>query len=352
MKNTKGITLIALVVTIVVLLILAGVSLNLVIGNNGIIIKGKEAKEEMAQAQVEEAVMFAITSLTIENNGSTSGITPMDIAEQVKKENSQYKNVYAKNESNFPTQIIFADENRKVYVNINNSNSMYEVDIAEEDIAPIDLFIYEVISEEETGVTNGYDSLTTKTARITGLNPKYCNGVDDGYQSENGEVYPDTNYEIILEDGSKITDTLVIPYQVEIEGEMYRITETNISAPGQISGSVSGHDFPKVKTIIFPNTVTKIFSDAKSWNTITTKIILSNNLVELEDRALLGLIEVKNIEIPNSVKNIGKFVFYDWKNDQTITFLGTMEEWNKINIDSSNNYYLGQVTIICSDGTI
>ena len=37
MKGNKGITLVALVVTIVVLLILAGISLNLVLGQNGII---------------------------------------------------------------------------------------------------------------------------------------------------------------------------------------------------------------------------------------------------------------------------------------------------------------------------
>ena len=43
-KTEKGITLVALVVTIVVLLILAGVSINLVLGNNGIIAKAKEAE--------------------------------------------------------------------------------------------------------------------------------------------------------------------------------------------------------------------------------------------------------------------------------------------------------------------
>lgn len=50
LKSTKGITLIALVVTIVVLLILAGVSINLVIGNNGIITKAKDAKKQTEQA--------------------------------------------------------------------------------------------------------------------------------------------------------------------------------------------------------------------------------------------------------------------------------------------------------------
>ena len=50
-KFNQGITLVALVVTIVVLLILAGVSLNLVLGENGIISKAREASTKTAQAQ-------------------------------------------------------------------------------------------------------------------------------------------------------------------------------------------------------------------------------------------------------------------------------------------------------------
>ena len=50
MKKNKGITLVALVVTIVVLLILAGVSINLVLGDNGIIAKAKEAETKSAEA--------------------------------------------------------------------------------------------------------------------------------------------------------------------------------------------------------------------------------------------------------------------------------------------------------------
>ena len=46
-KNTAGITLIALVVTIVVLLILAGVSVNALFGDSGIIEKAKDAQNKM-----------------------------------------------------------------------------------------------------------------------------------------------------------------------------------------------------------------------------------------------------------------------------------------------------------------
>ena len=50
LKSKKGITLVALVVTIVVLLILAGVSINLVLGDNGIISKAQEGKTKSAEA--------------------------------------------------------------------------------------------------------------------------------------------------------------------------------------------------------------------------------------------------------------------------------------------------------------
>ena len=50
MKKNKGITLVALVVTIVVLLILAGLSINLVLGDNGIVKKAQDAKTKSAEA--------------------------------------------------------------------------------------------------------------------------------------------------------------------------------------------------------------------------------------------------------------------------------------------------------------
>ncbi len=53
-KEMKGITLVALVVTIVVLLILAGVSINTVLGDDGIIKKAKEAAETTKRASAEE----------------------------------------------------------------------------------------------------------------------------------------------------------------------------------------------------------------------------------------------------------------------------------------------------------
>ena len=75
MKNNKGITLVALVVTIVVLLILAGVSINLVLGNNGIIAKAQEAKTKQAEASQNDlkGMNSLIEQMESTLNGSGNG---------------------------------------------------------------------------------------------------------------------------------------------------------------------------------------------------------------------------------------------------------------------------------------
>ena len=74
----KGITLIALVVTIVVLLILAGVSISLVLGNNGLISKAKDARNAYEQGVVNDETGMnnlydEIESILGENPGGTGG---------------------------------------------------------------------------------------------------------------------------------------------------------------------------------------------------------------------------------------------------------------------------------------
>ena len=66
LKSKKGITLIALVITIIVLLILAGVSINAVIGENGIASKAKLAKQETVIAEDKEKINLAIAEYEME----------------------------------------------------------------------------------------------------------------------------------------------------------------------------------------------------------------------------------------------------------------------------------------------
>ena len=66
-RKMKGITLVALVVTVVVLLILAGVSLNLVLGENGIIKKAQEAAAQTDESSATESMSMYLTGLRLAN---------------------------------------------------------------------------------------------------------------------------------------------------------------------------------------------------------------------------------------------------------------------------------------------
>ena len=65
-KHEKGITLIALIVTIVVLLLLAGVTLNLVLNNNGVISKAKQAVEQADEAEAKDGMSLYLAGLKVD----------------------------------------------------------------------------------------------------------------------------------------------------------------------------------------------------------------------------------------------------------------------------------------------
>ena len=63
MKNQKGITLIALVITIIVLLILAGVSIAMLTGKNGILTRASQSSEASLWGEVDEAVKLGVAEI-------------------------------------------------------------------------------------------------------------------------------------------------------------------------------------------------------------------------------------------------------------------------------------------------
>lgn len=75
-KEQDGITLISLVVTIIVLIILAGVSISMLVGENGIITQAQTAKTQTEQAALKEKL--DLIALERELNGSLSSTTVED----------------------------------------------------------------------------------------------------------------------------------------------------------------------------------------------------------------------------------------------------------------------------------
>ena len=82
-KHQNGITLIALVVTIIVLLILAGVTINALSGENGIITKSKEAKIKTEKSKTIEKINLAILTAMTKGDGDIDNAT---LREELEKE--------------------------------------------------------------------------------------------------------------------------------------------------------------------------------------------------------------------------------------------------------------------------
>ncbi len=70
LNHTKGITLIALVITIIVLLILAGISISMLSGDNSILSRAGQARDMAGEKSVAERIQIAYLGVMTENNGN------------------------------------------------------------------------------------------------------------------------------------------------------------------------------------------------------------------------------------------------------------------------------------------
>ena len=89
-KSQKGITLIALVITIIVLLILAAVSIATLTGQNGILTQANNAKTRTAEAQVNEEIKLAYNSVQTDSliNGWDINKKAEELQKELQKEDS------------------------------------------------------------------------------------------------------------------------------------------------------------------------------------------------------------------------------------------------------------------------
>ena len=290
-KENNGITLVALVITIVILMIIAGVGLNIAVGENGIFTKAKQAANTyLYSAKSEQAELDKVFA-------ELEGLTGAD-----------KKNAYALKlqEQGFSaTQIdtgyLKADTSRDDYVTLytldENGN---EVSSEQIQYTNPELFLFDASSGAITGIN--YDisddvyyadvdgvSLGNYIQNNTLVIPNKINGVQVKSVVLCAER-DDWNYKSDLND----VETIIIPNGVETIGDnCFRTCQD-------------------LEQILLPNSLKTIGYEAfyGGWACKSIKNInLPSNLETIEERAFYGCEDLQSIVIPNKVTQISSQTF-------------------------------------------
>ena len=270
-KDKNGITLVALVVTVVVLIVLAGVSINLVIGNNGIITKAQVAK------------------------------TSTELA-KYKEELSQWKINKKMEDNNFVEDTLSAGKNNLTYGGVKQEGNIKTIikDMADEYIDELEIIKGELI-------INTVQKNKIEAAKIAELsyNP---------YTIKEGElVSAGNNLELISSEGM-----LVIPENVTkigagafsgVEGLRTIVIPGNVEEIGEYAFAYN----KTLKNVIIGEGVKTIGSSAFEGVTNLKEISLPNSLTYIGSRAFRST-GIEEINIPGSLKIISESAFDGCKN--------------------------------------
>ena len=192
-RKNQGITLIALVITVIVLLILAGVSIATLTGDNGLLSKAQQAKEETEKASDRDKIAMAVSEAQIGEDGYQE-LTTDNLENELIKDGT--KAIVSDNEDG-TKHILFLDEKKEYKLDNNGNIEDLNIDFNTKYVAPpsqddsrnegvigigtdgqpVDMDLWEYNFDD---VTNGYglnDSISL-TATASADASKGYNGAD------------------------------------------------------------------------------------------------------------------------------------------------------------------------------
>ena len=267
LKKNMGITLIALVVTIVVLLILAGISISMLGGENGIITKAQETKEENRGGTVEEKRDLWFSNVKADEN------TNLNTAQTLDEVLAELKN-----------EGLLADEEieyikQNGYIQIGSHLIDFRLEGNEIDWSKMEPGLY------ETGTRNMIKSWKELK--------------NEGY------IYVENNKLMGIYSNIPEGDLIISP---EIEG----LNAFNNLCGGTINTPIIGLYIPSSVKII-PNFFMFNFERIE-------KIILENGVESIGERAFWLCEKLISIEIPSSITSIENYTFSGCSNLKNIKF--------------------------------
>ncbi len=291
----NGITLIALVVTIVILLILAGVSLNLALGSNGIVMKASEAKAETNHSLVYETIQMKSDeySMNLENEEKGDLLAYLQWNQIINDNNEVNVEVLIGKKLSTGN----GSGNRDVYVvEENTDDNTYELVYKKhENIADRNLG---VIGYEKIGNDDPSDSDIFDFDPITG-----------SIALKNAQSYYTDHY---TGDG-QVTRLKKIVVPAEIDG----VTVKKVGGVEKIHDSGTtwekrysiGFQSPYVEEVVLPTTITSIDNDAFYDCTNLKKVNIPNSVTSIGDFAFSGCTGLTSIMLPDSITSIGYAAF-------------------------------------------
>ena len=366
-KQEEGITLIALVVTIVVLLILAGVSISLVLNNNGVISKAKDSKNSTERGQAQDEVNLAINYLQIEDATSTltreerrkileDELRKISVDSSVSISGDVFKIIHKKYE-------FFVDED----LNVSDSEKEFDASEWDKKAAPEDIFIWKSDdpNNADYGVVIGYkknvDNYTvlrfpSRCTKITNDSNVFTSGAYDDTEDDIATIRSYTKNILKIELPDTVTELEYAFYNadnrfsflnlesVELPKKLSKIEDytfsgcrnLNIEIPDNITeiGDYAFSGCNAKGSITIPEGVKKIGAGSFEYCTNLQQINLPEGLEEIGNYAFHGTSSLSEIIIPESVKTIDKYAFSDWTASQTIKCKATKagdnwdEYWN------------------------
>ena len=232
-KNVHGITLIALVITIVVLLILAGVSIAMLTGQNGILTQAQRAKTTTEQANAKEKIELAVAgAIAKSTNGSLT-------IENLKEELSNYGIMIDKTE--FPLEVEL--DGQKLAINNSGKVTNYR-EMAE-------------ITGQETTNTTTKDSLGNYIVvpagfKIVNTTDNVTNGIvveDVSHEATEGSQFVWIPVGDVIKDGEGNKETIKL--------SRYTFADDNVGTPTDQETKIINNYYEEINISTYGNTTAK-----------------------------------------------------------------------------------------------
>ena len=318
-NEKRGITLIALVVTIIVLLILAGISISMLTGQNGVLNRAKGAKEEYSNSTEKEQVQLSYNSAITRKLGES--IT----AEELQNELNE---VVGKNEDG-TSKTETTDIGEGVFnVKFVKTNHNYRVDNGN-----VTLLIEDKSVVEPNNIADWeYDPNDDGTLTITGYKgsdtevviPNYISGVkvkeiknsasDSIWSDDICDTSESIHYGCAGVDVQKTIKRITISYGIEEIGNYAffgTVGMNNINIPSTVTniGNVAFLGCKSLDNINIPSSVASIGWNAFENCSNLTNVTIQSGLTSIGSSAFSGCSSLTNITIPSSVTSIGESAF-------------------------------------------